>query len=83
MTTISRLMLFREIIGVYFENHTKPEQNVELLIVKAGGMCSYHWALKVNRWIFFRTIATKSRSSKAVKVMLVSKLKSQCMTPAV
>jgi hypothetical protein len=35
-------MLSKEMIAVYFENHTKPintlcGQNVELLIVKAGG----------------------------------------------
>jgi hypothetical protein len=40
-----------EIIAVYTENHTKPintpcGQNAELLIVKAGGTYSYHWALK-------------------------------------
>jgi hypothetical protein len=37
-------MLFKEIITVYSENRTKPinalcEQNAELLIVKAGGVC--------------------------------------------
>jgi hypothetical protein len=49
-------MLFREIIDVYSENHTKPintlcGQNKELLTVKAGGMLtySYHWALRVNK----------------------------------
>jgi hypothetical protein len=46
-------MLFREIIVVYSENYTKPintlhGQNAELLIVKAGGTYSYHWALNVN-----------------------------------
>jgi hypothetical protein len=44
-------MLLREIIAVHTENHTKPintlcGQNAELLIVKAGGTYSYHWALK-------------------------------------
>jgi hypothetical protein len=41
ITKISWLMLFKEIIAVYFENHTKATytfsgQNTELLIVKAG-----------------------------------------------
>jgi hypothetical protein len=40
-------MLFREIIAVYSENHTKPintlrGQNAELLNVKVGGAYSYH-----------------------------------------
>jgi hypothetical protein len=44
-------MLFKEIIAVYNENHTKPinafyEQNAELLNVKAGGAYSYRSALK-------------------------------------
>jgi hypothetical protein len=48
---INWLMLFREIIAVYSENHmesinTLCEQNVELLNVKAGGRYSYHCALK-------------------------------------
>jgi hypothetical protein len=39
MTTISWLMLFRKIIAVYYENHTKPintlsGQNAELLMLK-------------------------------------------------
>jgi hypothetical protein len=39
-------MLFREIIDVYYERHTKPiniscGQNAELLINKAVGMYSY------------------------------------------
>jgi hypothetical protein len=43
-------MLFREIITVHSENHTKPistmcGQIVELLIVKVGGTYGYHWAL--------------------------------------
>jgi hypothetical protein len=46
-------MLFKEIIPVYTENHMKPTsrlygQNVELLIVKAGGTYTYHLALKVK-----------------------------------
>jgi hypothetical protein len=45
------LMLFREIIAVYSENHMKPintlcGQNAEILIIKAGGTYSYHWGFK-------------------------------------
>jgi hypothetical protein len=43
---INWLTLFEEIIAVYSENHTKQIKNAELLIVKAGGTYSYHWALK-------------------------------------
>jgi hypothetical protein len=51
MTTISWLMLFREIIAVCSENHTELintllGQNAELFVVKAGGTYSYHLALK-------------------------------------
>jgi hypothetical protein len=47
ITKINWLMLFKEIIPVYSENHMKPintlcGQNTELLIVKAGGTYSYH-----------------------------------------
>jgi hypothetical protein len=40
-------MLFKEIILVYSEDHTKPintfcGENAEMFIVKAGGTCSYH-----------------------------------------
>jgi hypothetical protein len=45
-TKINWLTLFKEIIAVYSENHMKHIQNEELLIVKAGGTYSYHWALK-------------------------------------
>jgi hypothetical protein len=50
ITKINWLMLFKEIIAVYWENHTKPinalcGHNAELLIVKAGGTYSYHWAV--------------------------------------
>jgi hypothetical protein len=39
---INQLMLFREVIAVYFENRMKPTntlcgENAELVIVKAGG----------------------------------------------
>jgi hypothetical protein len=45
-------MLFKKIIYVYSENHTKHidtlcGQSKELLIVKVGGIRSYHLALKV------------------------------------
>jgi len=47
ITKINWLMLFKEIIAVYSENHTEPIiQNAELLIVKAAGTYSYHSALK-------------------------------------
>jgi hypothetical protein len=44
-------MLFKEVIAVYSDSHTKPintlcGQNAELLIIKAGGTYSYHWTLK-------------------------------------
>jgi hypothetical protein len=43
---ISFLMIFKEIIAVYTENHTKPvhilyAQNAELFIVNAGGTYIY------------------------------------------
>jgi hypothetical protein len=44
ITKINWLTLFKEIIIVYSENHTK--QTVVLLIVKAGGTYNYHSALK-------------------------------------
>jgi hypothetical protein len=51
ITKINWLTLFKEIIAVYSENHTKHinrlcGQNVEILIVKEVGTCSYHWTLK-------------------------------------
>jgi hypothetical protein len=44
-------VLSKEIIAVFYENHTKPVnplcgQKAELLIVKTGGTYSYHWALR-------------------------------------
>jgi hypothetical protein len=44
-------MLFKEIIAVYSENHTKPintlcGQNIELLNLKVHGAHSYRWAWK-------------------------------------
>jgi hypothetical protein len=51
MATISCLMLFKEVVAVYSENHTKHistfcEQNADFLIIKAAGTNNYHWALK-------------------------------------
>jgi uracil DNA glycosylase len=51
ITKINWLTLFKEIIAVYSENHTKHinttwGQNAELLNVKSGGTYSYHCALK-------------------------------------
>ena len=50
-------MLYREIITVYSEIHTKHINtlcglNVELLDVKPGGTYSDHWALKVYIYIY-------------------------------
>jgi hypothetical protein len=43
ITKINWLMLFKEIIAIYSDKHTTPEiQNAYLLIVKAGGTCSYN-----------------------------------------
>ena len=45
-------MLYREIIAVFSDIHTKQHkysvcvQKVELLIVKSGGTYSNHWAVK-------------------------------------
>jgi hypothetical protein len=40
-------MLFKEIIAVYVENHTKPViKSIGLLNVETLGICSYHLALK-------------------------------------
>jgi hypothetical protein len=44
---INWLMMFKEIIPVYSDNHTRPKiQNEELIIVEAGGTYSHHWVLK-------------------------------------
>jgi hypothetical protein len=50
-------MLFKEVIAVYSENHTKPiniyihsaGKKADLMIVQAGGTYNYHCALK--SWI--------------------------------
>jgi hypothetical protein len=44
------LMLFKEVIAVFSDNHMKPintlsGRNAELLAVKASGTSSYHWTL--------------------------------------
>jgi hypothetical protein len=51
ITSINWLMLFREVVAVYSENHTKPricsvDREHELLNVKAGGAYSMHCSLK-------------------------------------
>jgi hypothetical protein len=47
ITKINWLTLFKEIIDVYSENHTKPlHTNAALLTVKADGSYSYDSALK-------------------------------------
>jgi hypothetical protein len=47
ITKINWLTLFKEIIAVYIENHTKPiNQNAALLTAKADGSYSYRSALK-------------------------------------
>jgi hypothetical protein len=45
-TKTNRLMLFRERVAVYCENHTLYGQNAEFKFVKAGGTYSNHWALE-------------------------------------
>jgi len=50
-------MLYREIIAVYSEIHTKHintlcGQNVEFVSVKLGGTYSDHWALKGSYCLF-------------------------------
>jgi hypothetical protein len=50
-TKTNRLMLFRETVAVYCENHmehtnTPCGQNAEFWYVKAGGTYTNYWALK-------------------------------------
>jgi hypothetical protein len=67
MTAIIWFLLFKEIFAVKSENHTKPintfcGQNSEQLNMKAGGIYSYHWGLKVNKgrtWIAVREQSAK------------------------
>jgi hypothetical protein len=51
ITNLNLLILFREIIAVYSDNHTKPinaicGQNAKIPTVKAGGTYTYHCVLK-------------------------------------
>jgi hypothetical protein len=47
ITKINWLMLFKEIIAVYSENHAKPiNTKCRITTVKAGGSYSYRSALK-------------------------------------
>jgi hypothetical protein len=51
VTKSNRLMLFRETVAVYCENHTEHRntrcgQNAEFYYVKEGGTYSNHWKLK-------------------------------------
>jgi hypothetical protein len=50
-------MLFKEIIAVYAENHTKQIQNVASLTVKADGTYSHCSALNTDkRWDYYQDI---------------------------
>jgi hypothetical protein len=56
MTTISLLMLFREINALYSENHTKPINTLcgqMQLIVKASGTYISHWDLKDSLYYLY------------------------------
>jgi hypothetical protein len=46
ITKINWLTLFKEIIAVYSENHTKPINTECRLIAKGAGTYRYHLALK-------------------------------------
>jgi hypothetical protein len=48
VTKPNRLMLFRETVAVYCENHTDTlcGQNAEFQCVKPGGIYSSHWVLR-------------------------------------
>jgi hypothetical protein len=53
-TNPNRLMLIREIIAVYCENHTEHintlcEQNTEFINIMTGGIYGYQFAL--TRWL--------------------------------
>jgi hypothetical protein len=57
-TKANRLMLFRETVDVYCENHTEHtdtlcKQDAEFWCVKAGGTYSNHWAFKsIKKYLF-------------------------------
>jgi hypothetical protein len=45
--------VFKEIIAVYGENHTKcVSKNAKLLIIEAGGTYNYRWGLN-GQWLAF------------------------------
>jgi hypothetical protein len=51
VTRTNRLMVFRETVAGYCENHTEHThtlcvKNAEFWYVKTGGTCSNHWALR-------------------------------------
>jgi hypothetical protein len=59
MTTTNRLILFREVITVYCENHIKQTHSVgRMLNVKAGGICSYCCDLQRKYWSALEEIQT-------------------------
>jgi hypothetical protein len=77
-------MLYREIIAVCSESHTKHintlcGQNVELLNVKPGGIYSDHWQLKTvnvnrtaqNRFAFKNTSTLTVHSSRIFLVLYI------------
>jgi hypothetical protein len=39
-------MLIKEVIAFYTESYETHIYKIELLVVKAGGGCMYHWVLK-------------------------------------
>jgi hypothetical protein len=56
MTTISWLMLLREMIAVYYDNHTKHihtlcGQNAEVMNVKLGGTYSCHFVKRHKEFL--------------------------------
>jgi hypothetical protein len=56
---INWLTLFKEIIAVYTENHTKDTNNkADLLIVKAVGIYSYHYFEGLN-WLIFVSLGAR------------------------
>jgi hypothetical protein len=54
---VTQLMLYREIVAVFSEIHTTHintlcGQNVELYVVKLGGMYSYHELWMINETLY-------------------------------